>query len=725
MARLWCSAGAWFIYVKICKRMFMPSFFRHLFVASLLFACGLNSHAMGLGLAKGTAWIGRPLDVGVQVKLDNDEDPAALCLAVDVLYGDTPVNTGQVRLIVDQGTSRADAILRIQSAVPVDEPVVSLNLKVGCAQALSRQFVLLSEIPVESRSESRLVSGQPGAGFFQQNEPAREDPVGSRADGTKAVRSVGAPRKTGGFSDLSNKGAKAGGMPDQRSVAPNAKPKTAPLRSVARKPEPESKTDKPRLKLDPADLPAERDPVLKASPALLTEPQDGGTQRAEAAARWRAIGSIPEEVVKDGQRLLALQADVALIKELRQKDQAEISELRNRLQASESGRLGREWFLGLTAALIAALAAAFHFWRRSRSQSRPEWWSPVANESADEHLPSPVDERTARPSPGVTIARTGSEKDVNHEVTPQTTAPPSSMPVGRPIHASFEPVDFQNSLSGASRAVKVDELLDIQQQADFFISLGQYDQAVATLKNHIADNVGISVLAYLDLLKVYHLQGRVRDYELVRNEFNELFNAEVPEIAAFQQQTRGLEAYPPILSRITALWPMPAVLDFIEESIFRKPGRGSLVLDLEAYRELLMLYAVAKDLGDDRSNVPEEVQRVDSPVLPANDVQDRDTRGARLAGSRLPSAQPLEMSPQAAREPVDSHSPPLMRVPPSPNVGLDIDLSELVPVQSTETSSGQFPSKAARAKAPDGHLIDFDLFDLATNADARSRRGKG
>ncbi|MFZ9511443.1 MAG: hypothetical protein ACO27H_10740, partial [Burkholderiaceae bacterium] len=45
---------------------------------------------------------------------------------------------------------------------------------------------------------------------------------------------------------------------------------------------------------------------------------------------------------------------------------------------------------------------------------------------------------------------------------------------------------FLNSLSTTSvRSVSAEELMDIQQQADFFVSLGQHDQAIDVLRTHI------------------------------------------------------------------------------------------------------------------------------------------------------------------------------------------------------------------------------------------------
>jgi hypothetical protein len=88
--------------------------------------------------------------------------------------------------------------------------------------------------------------------------------------------------------------------------------------------------------------------------------------------------------------------------------------------------------------------------------------------------------------------------------------------------------DFANSNFASSRLVSTEELFDIQEQADFFMSLDQPEQAIAVLKNHITDNVETSALAYMDLFDIYHRTNREADYQELREEFNRVFNAQVP-----------------------------------------------------------------------------------------------------------------------------------------------------------------------------------------------------
>ena len=151
--------------------------------------------------------------------------------------------------------------------------------------------------------------------------------------------------------------------------------------------------------------------------------------------------------------------------------------------------------------------------------------------------------------------------------------------------------------SAVSRSVATEELFDVQQQADFFVSLGEYEQAIGVLKSHLAESQEPGALAYLDLFRLYHQLGRHDEYEQLREEFNLQFNAGAPPFENYSDNSKGLESYETAFGRIQALWPQPRVLDVIEKSIFKEPNDpDGEVFDLEAYRELLLLHAVAKEM---------------------------------------------------------------------------------------------------------------------------------
>ena len=83
--------------------------FRNRFLLLLmLFAAG-QSAALTLGRLRGAALVGQPLDVLVQIQLNADEAPTALCLEADVFHADTRQDAGRVRVTVEP-TAQANTV---------------------------------------------------------------------------------------------------------------------------------------------------------------------------------------------------------------------------------------------------------------------------------------------------------------------------------------------------------------------------------------------------------------------------------------------------------------------------------------------------------------------------------------------------------------------------------------------------------------------------------------
>ncbi len=278
------------------------------------------------------------------------------------------------------------------------------------------------------------------------------------------------------------------------------------------------------------------------------------------------------------------------------------------------------------------------------------------------------------------------------------------------------------------------------------MSLGQTDQAIEVLRAHIDENAQTSALVYLDLFNLYHQLGRQEDYEELRKNFNSLFNSKLPVFSSYTDKDAGpgLEAYEVAMSRIEALWPSPKVLDIIEESIFRKPDAGSQAFNLEAYRELLMLYSVAREIIHPEATSINAVAKFD---LPDSDF-DIDAKAPKFVST---SIQPLsasvgEVEPEIDSQPfLDSVIPPSSR-----NIGLDLDLSTLGPPVDesllVEESDSKFfeqfaadigasASAVPAAPAPAnpaaanplldlGNSIDFDAYDSSVDGDGNPKRPK-
>ena len=116
-------------------------------------------------------------------------------------------------------------------------------------------------------------------------------------------------------------------------------------------------------------------------------------------------------------------------------------------------------------------------------------------------------------------------------------------------------INFAGSMTTTLRAVNTKEMLDIRQQAEFFMTLGQHQEAVDILAENIDAGLEANPLVYLDLLKVLHTLGRKAGYDHYRNAFNAIFSGRVPEYAGFNHGGDGLEAHPDVCRRIVQLWP--------------------------------------------------------------------------------------------------------------------------------------------------------------------------
>jgi hypothetical protein len=116
------------------------------------------------------------------------------------------------------------------------------------------------------------------------------------------------------------------------------------------------------------------------------------------------------------------------------------------------------------------------------------------------------------------------------------------------------------------------------------------------LERGILANPVESPLLYLDLLVIANNFSRKTDFRQFRAEFEELFNATVPEFALFRDEGRKLDAYPSLLEHINRQWDSPNVLDVIEACILRDPeATESDPFDLAAFRELVNMHAAATE----------------------------------------------------------------------------------------------------------------------------------
>jgi len=528
--------------------------------------------AASLGAAGGGAVLGQALDFAVPYRHDSADSPAPDCVSAEVTVGDRRLPSAQVSTVVDL-LGNGNARIRVLTTRAIDEPVIGVQLSVGCQANLSRSYVVLVDPPgLALPARSAVVAAPSFAWAPAEAEAAAAMPVAS------VPPKIAAPRSA----------LRAQRRAKRRAATP--RPPDAASWSV-------------------------RGTAAAAVPARLKLEVSETTASAEAVAIQRALEAVAEAASAAQASMAAASATAARIAMLERtadslhkeawSSRDEAAQLREQLaRADGAGR----WMAPLMALVVLLTGlAAWLAWRLSSRQGRRQrGWIEATEQpgNADDPLQPSQNWPPGSSAPFVT-SRIHAPAPEAPKPAVSWMAPGTSSPVHEPVE---EPPDRSTMRTEvlpqpvrppdlSLRDVSIEELIDLEQQAEFFAVLGQDEAAIDLLVQHLRDTGGGSPLPYLKLLEIQHRRGDRDAYERTRTRFNQRFNAYAPEWGQDMRAGRALEDYPGVLPRLQQVWPRPldAMVE-LEALLFRKSG-GEL-FDLPAYREVLFLYSLARDLLD-------------------------------------------------------------------------------------------------------------------------------
>ncbi len=544
----------------------------------------MNSSALTLGRAKGVVFLGQALTLTVPLQMEAGDGASALCFEADVFYGDARQDGGRVNVSSAVSPQTQSATVTVSSQAPVDEPVVTVYLRAGCENKNTRRYVLLAELAPTQTPQLPVTGSDTAPRTARQAVSATVD-------------------------------------------APHTPRPSAAVASVPRPPKPEGR--RARLKLTPLDLATDREPTLKLSNELAVEEGEDLQKRARATALWRSLNATPQDIQGAESQRQALESDLKNLHAITVKNRQLLDDMTQRLGKAESGRYSNPLVYGLLLAFVlCGLAIAFLLKRANRDGlSGAPWWRDESVGDKSEtvefvdsavpktHPAAAVPSTKASVSPaatqplGVAGVDIGVDIDllvddaVAHSRPQPALAKVSKAPANAthdlPVSRAAGHVDFGHSMSATLlRSVNSKEMLDVRQQAEFFMTLGQHEEAIALLRDSVDAGPDANPLVSLELLKVLHTLGRKAEYDHYRNGFNAIFNGHVPVYAEFSQPGSGLEAYPSVCRRIVASWPSEEAVSYIENCLVRtRKESGGQDFDLEAFRDLLMLHGVASRIA--------------------------------------------------------------------------------------------------------------------------------
>jgi len=620
---------------------------RPLTLCCLLASAAGPACAAGLGGTMGAPpQLGQALDFVVQVRTDPAESLGPECVGAEVVVGERRLAPPLVRATLEP-LGPESARVRVQTGQPIDEPVVTVNVSVGCAARVTRRYVLLVEPPatgtpafaasppdVQSLPAAPAVAppGEAAAAVAPAPRPTAVLRTASTAStpstaNTASTTNTTNTTNTANTANTEREAPRAASAPRATPPRRARRPATTSAAAPPAATTPRPAAPAPRLRLELAEPPPRSAEAIAIEQAI-----EAVAQAASAARAAVAAASAAQARTEAQDRELA---------ELRRQAQAQ-AELAVQLREQLAAQRGTSrWMLPLMVLVLAlATLAMWLAWRLAAVQRRREveWRqavtparapAPDANAGAPPSEMSPSRQPTA-PIPFITSelapGRAGGAGGKARGAAPawpppsplaqRTVWPESIPPPAEARAAAAEMGDLSSGLGSATRPaapptlltdeatdesaprdVSIEELIDLEQQAEFFVVLGQDEAAVDLLVEHLRQTGGGSPLPYLKLLEIYQRRGDHEAYERTRSRFNRRFNAYAPEWGADMASGRTLEDYVGVVPRLQQVWakPLDAMAE-LEALLFRK-SRGEL-FDLPAYREILFLYSIARDLLD-------------------------------------------------------------------------------------------------------------------------------
>lgn len=595
-------------------------------VAALAMLSLGDAGAAGLGEVMVQSALGQPLRATIALLGNEDPGKTVSCFNARLSSLDGAlIATPRIAL----GSSSAGTLITLTTTLPIGEPALALMVELRCGDTIRKEFALLLD-PLINAPSVPLVATQrsdPGTGSERRQS-------GPSTQITPAVV-VRPPAQI---------------LLSPRPVTPVVANRVKGPTSVLRMSTQETDADLLssiglRLTL------ANRLGTPGAKPGDAGAIPDLAKSAAMRAARARFAAAMRDDTSADGtapateeklqrlqSKLQALETETARLKQASQRDAAVLETLRR-----DEG--GSTWLLTLAGLLL--LSAAVIAWLMLRikrlKQTNAAWnWEDAvpAPGNQDRSTVQTTDTELAKvptvPTEHDTFAATPVQSDASNKVTAKAgkvSSPAGSTPRVPLGSASYEiPLPAAGTTNATSPAIvptrpepdhlefaelrlqhpAVEEISDVMQEAEFWISLQDAARAIEVLEPYATLEQQNSPLPWIYLFDLYIELGLQEKYEAMREHFHRIFNARVPDweqhkamAAAGNSNLRGIEDMPHVSQTICALWQTDQIVPYLESLLIDDREGHRSGFDLSIYQEIMFLIVLAH-----------EVQQMHQPVIP-------------------------------------------------------------------------------------------------------------
>lgn len=320
---------------------------KHATAITLLAAAG-QIHALTLGAAQGQVVIGRPLELIVMAGAGASDAAAGQCLQAEVHYGDSRLPAAAVTVTTLAPDESGAVRWRVRASQPVNEPIVTLQMRVGCSHSYTRSYALLAD--------------QASAALPPRRMPELAARSRARAASSEApARSVAKPKASvqGGLrAGPTRQRKQSSEAPSRRTVSP------APIHLPPPRPRP-SGIERALAKTRPAPV---REVLVEVAAAEqpIAKPTAPATTGPRLELDLIKTGAMPFQLAGSGSTAGAggLQAELAGLKAEQARMRAAVEAVHLQLAQARRPRWQDPLVLGLLGLSTASLGALAWTWIR-------------------------------------------------------------------------------------------------------------------------------------------------------------------------------------------------------------------------------------------------------------------------------------------------------------------------------------------------------------------------
>ena len=290
-------------------------------------------------------------------------------------------------------------------------------------------------------------------------------------------------------------------------------------------------------------------------------------------------------------------------------DQAAFDEL-------QKNSLSLEWAVGLAALLLGSLGAAGWLAWRLRNLARQQTatpWDTTVLRSETKHASdvaastTRADDIEAAESVLFAAGQNTNPAPANVPAFLQAISSPASSPATGVAPATKETVETAPPAATVVHEalqfyparvehLKVEEISDVMQEAEFWVSLNDPVRAIEILEPYGNLELPESPMPWLFLLDLYRDSDNQSSYEALRERTLRTFNTRIPEWNEVSDiaPAMSLEDFPHVVERICALWGSSEILPYLESLVLDNRDGIRRGFDIEVYQEIMLLVSMAR-----------------------------------------------------------------------------------------------------------------------------------